>query len=312
MSNQQADRRNNGTQSQACHPLEWLKLQRGEHRMNCPQCGRDNPHDKTMGVTVEESGAGVAHCFRCSYTESHKPERMAPGLHAKTPPRQHQARQSTGQATDTAPTDNKGKRTTLSDFGRTLWRACQPLQGTEGEAYLLARRCVLPPPNSHLRFHPALHHAPTGYVGPALVAAITNALTGRAMSLHRTWIKPNGEKANINPPRLLLGGHSKKGGVIRLWPSYPPGPGLAVGEGIETCLSLAHAVAPVWALVDAGNLAALPVVEGVQTLLIAQDRDPAGEHAARVCADRWSRAGVCVSLTTQTANDLNDCLQGAA
>jgi putative DNA primase/helicase len=79
--------------------------------------------------------------------------------------------------------------------------------------------------------------------------------------------------------------------VCRLWPDDFVSHGLGVAEGIETALSLAHAYTPCWAAIDAGNLAALPVLAGVEVLVIAQDRDPAGEMAASDCADRWAAAG---------------------
>jgi hypothetical protein len=38
------------------------------------------------------------------------------------------------------------------------------------------------------------------------------------LTLHRTWVTATGDKANVEPPRLLLGKHRKAGGVIRLFP----------------------------------------------------------------------------------------------
>jgi len=37
-----------------------------------------------------------------------------------------------------------------------------------------------------------LRQNPSGYVGPALVAPVTDALTRTPMTLHRTWIKADG------------------------------------------------------------------------------------------------------------------------
>ena len=59
-----------------------------------------------------------------------------------------------------------------------------------------------------------------------------------------------------------------------------------VAEGIESALSLAWAFVPVWACIDAGNLAALPVLDGIEALTIAADNDPAGQAAAQTCATR--------------------------
>jgi len=195
----------------------------------------------------------------------------------------------------------------LANFGREIFRSCQPLANTPGESYLLARRCALPPVESHLRFHPALKH-PSGHVGPALVALVTDAVTREMKTLHRTWIRADGTKADVNPPRLLLGKHSKQGGVVRLWPDEAVTYGLGIAEGIETALSMAHAYTPVWACIDAGNLGALPVLGGIETLLIGADNDPAGARGAEQCAQRWWAGGAEVLITTQQQNDLNDVL----
>lgn len=272
--------------------IDWNTYEPGNHRLNCPACGR-KPNDKTLGLTVGLDGQGVAHCFRCNYVETHH-QAAAVRRPGKTPVK----------PVATA------MHETLSEYGLALWSACKPLYGAS-LGYLKGRRCAIPPEHGDLRCSPALKH-PSGYTGPALVALITDARTGEAISLHRTWINADGSKAEIETPRLLLGGHRKQGGVVRLWPDEYVTEGLAVGEGIETCLSLAHAFRPVWACVDAGNLAALPVLAGVGSLFIAADNDPAGIKAANDCAARWANAGREVLLTQQPQNDINDALQGVA
>jgi putative DNA primase/helicase len=267
----------------------------GPSRQPCPDCGR-GPKDRNCGVTVESDGSGVAHCFRCSYVETHRPE--------------HGATYRPDRATfrPVAAT----RRETLSDYGHELFDACTGLRGTAGEAYLLARTCVIPPDDGDLRFHPALRH-PSGYTGPGLVALVTHAATRVPLTLHRTWILSDGRKADIESPRMLLGGHRKAGGVIRLWPEEAVTTGLGIAEGIETALSLAHAFTPVWALIDAGNLAALPVLDGIEALTIAADHDEAGGRASDACAERWADAGIEVFIVMPDAEktDLNDLAKEA-
>ncbi|SFH60653.1 Toprim domain-containing protein [Nitrosospira sp. Nsp14] len=194
---------------------------------------------------------------------------------------------------------------TLSEYGQELFDQTKPIEGPASD-YLHARKCVVPPQDSDLRYHPALKH-PGGYIGPALVALVTDAITNRPITLHRTWIKSNGNKAEVEPPRLLLGGHRKAGGVIRLWPDTEVTLGLGVCEGIETSLSLAHAFTPVWSLVDAGNLASFPVLLGIEALSIGADNDAVGMKAARKCARGWTRAGKLVRIVIpQGQGDLND------
>lgn len=261
--------------------IDWS----GPSRQRCPDCGRGD-RDRTCGVTLDDRG-GVAHCYRCGYVET-------------TAGTQAQGRPSDARSASR-------KHETLSDFGRDLWRACRPLAG-EARAYLEARCCVIPPADGDLRWHPALTHPPSGVVGPALVALVTDAIDGRPLSLHRTWIRADGTKAPVGPARMLLGGHRKAGGVVRLWPDEAVAMGLGVAEGLESALSLAHAFTPVWACIDAGNLAQLPVLGGVEALTIAADHDPAGIAAATSCAGRWHAAGrtARVALPPAPKTDFND------
>ncbi|MEM5276703.1 toprim domain-containing protein [Cupriavidus taiwanensis] len=246
-------------------------------------------------MTIEADGKGVAHCFRCAFTESYRPDRGARQQAAPTP----HIKALTTQ-----------KHEVLSNYGRELWSACTPLSGV-AVAYLKARQCCIPPGDSDLRFHPALKH-PTGHTGPALVGLITDARTCQPLSLHRTWIQDDGNKADVDPPRLLSGGHRKQGGVIRLWPDEAVTGGLGIAEGIETALSLAWAYAPVWACIDAGNLAAFPVLPGIEVLTIGADNDAAGAASAKLCAQHWAIADREVYISKQAENDLNDAIKEAA
>jgi phage/plasmid primase-like uncharacterized protein len=169
------------------------------------------------------------------------------------------------------------------------------------------------PEDGHLRYHAELKHPPSGAVAPAMVALVTDAVTGEEITLHRTWIRGDGTKAPLDPPRMLLGGHRKAGGVIRLWPDEAVTTALGIAEGIETALSLAHAFRPVWACIDAGNLAAFPMLDGIESLTIAADNDAAGIAAAEACAARWTAAGreVRIVMPEKAGTDLNDLARAA-
>lgn len=272
--------------------INWQSFECGQHRISCPSCGRGD-RDKTAGLTVERDG-GVAHCFRCSYVETFKPE---PGAVMRAPTIKPQR----------LPTQQKYER--LSDWGLKLWRECQVLDGV-ALAYLNYRQCVIPPKDSDLKWHPALRH-PSGYVGAGLVALVSDAQTREPLSLHRTWITPTG-KAPVDPPRLQLANHSLKNGCIRLWGDEFVNSGLGIAEGIESALCLAWAMQPVWSLIDAGHLSKFQVIPSVECLTIAQDQDAAGIKAANECAARWHKAGREVRITNQQVNDVNDLLEVAA
>jgi putative DNA primase/helicase len=272
--------------------IAWNDYQAGEHRIECPSCGRGG-RDKTAGLTIEHDGKGVLHCFRCALVETHHPEHGAVRRLPTIKPVSTQAQ----------------KHQRLNEWGRAFWRDCHPLNGVATQ-YLRNRHCVIPPEDGHLRYHLAVKH-PSGYVGPALVALVTDVLTCEYLSLHRTWITPTA-KADLDTPRLPLANHTLKGGCIRLWPDTAVTYGLGIAEGIETALSLAHGYQPVWATIDAGHMAQFPVMAGIETLVIAQDQDTAGMSAASICARRWAEADKEVLVTRQAENDLNDVLREVA
>lgn len=207
---------------------------------------------------------------------------------------------------------------TLSDWGRRLWASCKPITSDDPAGrYLRARGCALPHPNGDLRWHPALKHS-SGYVGPALVGLITDVRDAllSPLNLHRTWITADdsGRKADLELPRLVLKGHRKAGGVIRLWPDDWVTYGLGLAEGLETALTLARVFTPVWSTIDAGNLGSFPVMPGLESVTVCVDHDPAGLRAFDTLAERWTTAGREVRrlLTPDPqTNDLNDWSRAA-
>lgn len=293
------------------------QLEPGNHRLPCPECDR-GPKDTALSVTVEVGGHYVAHCFRCGFTAHSGGERVSKVSERISKVSKEVSQGSTAvqggvgyrqlRPVSTAEPEQVG----LSDWGLRFWTKCQPLSGT-ALAYLGARHCVIPPVDGNLRWHPRVRNAKSNYIGPALVALITDARTGKPLSLHRTWIRADGTKAT-HPAKMMLAGHSIAGGVIRLWPDDCVTYGLGIAEGIETALSLAWGFTPVWSLIDAGHLAKFEPLPGIDALTIAADNDAngKGQSAARECADRWSAAGAEVFITRQAANDLNDTVREVA
>ncbi len=268
--------------------MNFSHLGIGGHRTACPQCQRTK-RDTALSVTVEHDG-GVFHCFRCGWAGSWRDEQTSTT-------RLHRAPVA------------KPAAARWSDRAERIWQQTVPLRGTIGEVYLRTRHCVLPPDDSDLRFLPARDN-----FAPCLVGRISDFVTNEPMSLHFTRLKDDGNgKAGTDRDRLMLGGHAKKGGVIRLWPDEAVTLSVAIGEGIETCLTAARFHTPVWCAIDAGNLGGLPVVAGIESLLVVADHDPAGEQAAREIRARWRRAGrVAVGIyPVALGADLNDEVSAA-
>lgn len=265
----------------------------GTHRVRCPACDR-GPRDTALAVTVTHDHA-VWLCHRCGFKGAAR-EHREPCI---TVPPRPSARQ-----------DEQRQHEGLATRWRDFFRSCSPItRDSIAARYLTGRGCRLPPRDGHLRWHAGAWHWPTQQRLPAMVALISEAATGAPLSLHFTFVKPDGSgKADLERPKLLLPKHRKAGGVIRLWPDTAVTAGLLIAEGIETALTAARAYTPCWCCVDAGNLAAFPVLPAIENLLIAVDRDAAGLKAAEACAQRWADAGREVGLVEPSVDgaDLND------
>ncbi|WP_395020191.1 toprim domain-containing protein [Dongia sp.] len=126
-----------------------------------------------------------------------------------------------------------------------------------------------------------------------MMARVTDALTAAPISLHFTRLRGDGSgKAEVEKAKLLLTGHRKAGGCIRLCADEQVQAGLGLAEGIETALRvMADGWHPVWAAIDAGNMATWPVLLGVESLTLFADHDKAGLRSADTCRTRWRDAG---------------------
>ena len=252
-------------------------------RAPCPVCDR-GPKDRALARTEDERGV-VEFCHRCGFTRAENYERRPLEPVRSAPVKSEQPAE-------------------WSDRAESIWRRTAPLRGSLGEVYLRHRGCVLPPTDSDLRFLPATDRHP-----PSLCARVTDAVTNAPLSLHFTRLASDGRgKAGTDCDKMLLAGHRKRGGVIRLWPDECVTHGLALAEGIESALAGAHLFTPAWAAIDASNLAQFPVLPGVDAITIFADHDDVGLKAARTCARRWAEAGREADLVipTQDGRDVAD------
>jgi putative DNA primase/helicase len=198
---------------------------------------------------------------------------------------------------------------------KQVWREAEPLNHL-AISYLASRGInELPLPDVHgvLRFHPRCPFGP-GEKRYCMIGLLRNVLNNTPQAVHRTALSSAGKKLG----RKVLG--SKAGAAVKLWPDDEVSVGLVIGEGLETVLSAATRIEhggtllrPAWAVGDAGNLAAFPVLPGTDSLTILVDYDESGtgQRAALECSRRWTKAGreVFRIIPNRCGDDINDVVQ---
>jgi phage/plasmid primase-like uncharacterized protein len=139
-----------------------------------------------------------------------------------------------------------------------------------------------------------------------MIAAVSD-LSGAITGALRTWLAPDGfGKAPVDTPRRAMGG--LLGHAVRFGAADDV---LAVGEGIETMLSLRCALPamPMAAALSANHLAALLFPPTLRRLYIARDADAAGDMALAALTERAEAAGIVALALSPRMGDFNDDLR---
>jgi DNA polymerase len=208
-----------------------------------------------------------------------------------------------------APTEQK-----TSDMlagAQCIWNAAKPIAGTLAIKYLEDVRRIdttVLPDNDALRFH---SHCPFDRgQAPCLVAAYRDVISDEFAGIHRIALTPEvftGAKVQ----RRTLGSWPAPR-AIKLWPA---GEQLFLGEGMETVLAAATRLGmrPAWAAGSSSNMKKFPVLPNTRLTLLV-DHDASGIEAAKVCVQRWSKAGrkVRTRQPPRPGTDFNDLVLGMA
>jgi DNA polymerase I-like protein with 3'-5' exonuclease and polymerase domains len=211
------------------------------------------------------------------------------------------------------PQSNKNTGTANFNRAMRLWDAGEPITGTPAAKYLNSRGITRLPAHytESLRFHPSCPF--NGEQHPCLLALFRDVKSDESAGIHRIALTSEGQKID----RRMLGRWPSPR-AIKLW---PPTSSLVIGEGIETCLAASRInhrdklLRPVWAMGFSLGIERLPVIPGVERLIILVDHDAnsVGINAARVCASRWLAAGrtVVLLIPHRQGDDFNDIAQAS-
>lgn len=194
------------------------------------------------------------------------------------------------------------KRMMTDDDRRRLLRetygASKPVQkGDLVDRYLRSRNLDEPAYPKALRFAPALRDGDGG-TRPAMLACVGLPGADRFVSIHRTFLKPDGSgKAEMASPRKMMPGELPDGACVPL--SDYTGGVLGIAEGVETALAASALFdLPVWSAINSALLAKWLPPEGCTEVVVFGDHDPkhGGQAAAYALAHRLSVKGVEVQV----------------
>ena len=164
-----------------------------------------------------------------------------------------------------------------------LWRNARPIQvGDPVSLYFASRGLVVPP---GVRFAPQCPVPDEAGMRPAMLAMVQSP-EGKAVTIHRTFLTPQGRKADLPQPRAVMPGEIPDGSAIRLGPVTER---MGIGEGIETAQAAAARFGvTAWAAINSTMLEKWIAPPEVKHLTIFGDNDPkfGGQAAAYRCAHR--------------------------
>lgn len=173
-----------------------------------------------------------------------------------------------------------------------LWKSSRQVTAGDPVWRYLESRCGDPAGFlQDVRFHPALKHSVSGTTHPGMLVALRpNA--GKAIGVHRTFLTPDGRKADVDPVRMTYGelAQAQLGPVTER---------MGIAEGIETAICSSKLFGcPVWAAICANGLRTWEPPEAVKTVVICGDNDASftGQEAAYSLAYRLAHLGLNVEM----------------
>lgn len=185
---------------------------------------------------------------------------------------------------------------------------CVPVKKGDPVWLYLNRRTGIIDVPSDIRLHKNHYHS-SGTYHPTMVS-IMRGVDGRGVSLHRTYLTKEGEKANVEPVKKFCEGLPINGSSIRLSIVQEH---IGIAEGIETALSAGWVFdLPVWAATNATLLAQWNPPDGIKHVTVFGDNDSSftGQAAAYTLAKRLVTKGITVDLKFPREVDHDWCDEG--
>jgi len=202
-----------------------------------------------------------------------------------------EALEEVGKIIGTIPVSNlpKKEKTASPDYLRKLFQESEPADKYNlVGCYLENRGLDVVPGNLRLT---AKCYEPESKKYCAAMLAVFSLPSGEAVTMHRTFLSPDGDKLCIEKPKKILPPLQKMtGGSVQLFPCDESGI-IAITEGIETAIAVHEDTGlPVCAALSATLLEGFEPPVGTKHVAIFgdNDRNYAGQKAAMVLANKIS------------------------
>lgn len=202
--------------------------------------------------------------------------------------------------------------TMTPEYLRHIWEGSTVAHKTNLVGRYLNSRGISHVPTC-LRLHMSLKEPDSGEKMPCMLGVV-RAVDGEALTMHRTFLDTDGNKANIAKPKKLLPGLKKLTGASIRLSGVPEDGRIGIAEGIETALSCYELLGiPTWAAVNSTMMGAWIPPKGIKSVVVFGDNDEnhTGQAAAYSLAHRLM---VQYKILTEveipeTTGDFNDVLR---
>jgi putative DNA primase/helicase len=206
---------------------------------------------------------------------------------------------------------NTGTASQRTGYARHLWHQSEAVTLDDPVDRYLKRRTGIVEMPLNVRYKPEMiYRNPDGSDSayPAMIARVQDA-DGRMVAVHRTYLTPDGYKADVPNPKQVSG-NLPPGSAVRL---YSPSEKLGIAEGIETAISAAEAFdVPVWAALSANGLSCwIPPQEATEVIIFG-DNDGAGRNSAQKLHDRLNGTISVEVMIPEGCKDWNDQFNSTA
>lgn len=273
----------------------------------CPACGGKDR------FRFDNKGRGTFICSRCGAGDGFKLVMLVSGINfsdAKRAVMSLAGVQESDRVMTVVVSREEIKRSEPTRRVLTLLRESCQIADCEPARKYLESRCLWPlPAGTLLRAHSSVEYwHERQRIGrfAALVTPVRD-VDGELVTVHVTYLTPDGKKLETHEPRKILSPMVGHEGCVA--PVMENASVMGIAEGIETALSAAKLTGiATWAALNAGLMAKFVPPECVDRLVIFADRDVAGLEAATNLMQRLQER-VRLEIRVPQVKDWNDALR---